>query len=173
MCWELVVLSLSSKYRIANVDGGCPCSHLWIDTCFHLDFGPVIIFLHLCTKSDNWLVCPDKSCGILFQTSRLKSNTAGTNTCLSMWRCSVVEKKLVEMFPPCLAFHMSRVKRLGEWFHKSLCFWVNLRPKWSYSVMIIPFSSMYSLISSLHCRFSLCVVFHELRRFCPTLEWCS
>ena len=44
------MLSLSGKHSIADVDGGCLCSHLCISICFHLEFGSIIIFLHLCTK---------------------------------------------------------------------------------------------------------------------------
>ena len=37
---------------------------------FSLTFAP---------RSDNWLVCPDGSCGSLFRTLQLKSNSAGAN----------------------------------------------------------------------------------------------
>ena len=46
---------------------------------FILNLALIIIFLHLCTKIRQLIGMPRRSCGSLFRTFRLKSNSAGAN----------------------------------------------------------------------------------------------
>ena len=124
-CWELVMLSVGqAQYRrcwrmslLSPLHRHMFSSQIWL-----------IIFLHLCTKIRQLISMPRRKLWQFVSNFSIEEQFCWCKSCCAMRWFSIVEKKLVEMLPPCLAFHMSRTNCFSEWFHKSLCFWLSLRP---------------------------------------------